>query len=147
NANGQVVSRTASITSTDGALAMQAGTYFSAATGIHVEATGALTAKALVTATGDLYASAGGQATFTTAAITATAGNDKITLKSTGGNLFLDSAAAQGTVELDASGIATLNVNGQAISRGANVAVTADVLNMRAGSELAAATGIHIATT
>src|SRR5437764_10359966 len=37
-------------------------------------------------------------------AVTATTGNDKITLKSTAGALSLDNAAAQGTVELDALG-------------------------------------------
>src|SRR6185369_3161633 len=94
-----------------GSLAMQTGSTMTAATGLRIETVGALGAKGLSTATGDLFASAGGDAAFTTAAIGATTGADKITLKSTGGALSLDSAAAQGAIDLQAGGALTLNTN------------------------------------
>jgi hypothetical protein len=145
NQNGQVTSR-GTITIAAGALAMQSGSQLSAATGIHIETTGALTAQTLTTTTGDIFASAGGDAAFTTAIVTATTGNDAITLKSTGGALSLDSAATQGTVTLEAAGIATLNATGQVTSRARNIAITAGALDMQTGSQLSAATGIVIQT-
>src|SRR5205085_612558 len=121
NANGQATSHGANIAVAAGALDMQAGTQFTAATGLHIVTAGTLNAKALATATGDIFAQAGGDAAFTTAAVTATTGTDKVTLKSTGGALSLDSASAQGTIELDSLGTLTLNANGQATSRGGNI--------------------------
>src|SRR5205085_2929859 len=128
NANGQVTSRGASIAVTAGALDIRRASRRDSASGTHVETVNALTAKALTTTTGDLFASAGGDATFTTPAVTATSVADKITLNSTGGALSLDSASAQGAIELDASTTATLNANGQVTSRGGRIAVTAGAL-------------------
>src|SRR5205823_617043 len=139
-------SRGASIASTDGALAMQSGTQMTAANGIHVVTTGALTARTLTTATGDIFAAAGGDAGFTTANVTATTGSGKVTLKSTGGTLSLDGAAAQGTVELDALGTLTPTRRAPAPSRGANIAATAGALDMQSGTQMTAANGINVQT-
>ena len=147
NPSGQVTSRGSRIEVAAGSLDMQSGSQMTAATGIHIETTGALTAKALTTAAGDLFASAGGDATFTTAAITATTGTDKVTLKSTGGALSLDNASTQGAVALGAAGALTLNPNGEVTSRGSRIDVAAGSLDMQAGSHMTAATGIHIETT
>src|SRR5262249_61580401 len=77
-----------------------------------------LIARALTTTTGNIFASAGGDASFTTANVTATTGSDAITLKSTGGALSLDSATAQGAITLEARENPPLNPNRPANSPG-----------------------------
>jgi hypothetical protein len=145
--NGLATSGGSTITIASGALAMQGGAQLVAASGIHIETIGALAARTLTTTAGDIFVSAGGDAAFTTVNVTAASGNGAITLKSTGGALSLDGAAAQGTVTLQAAGAATLTANGRVTSRGRNVGVSAGTLGMQTGAQLTAATGIHVETT
>ena len=107
-------------------------------------AMGVLTATSLTSASGDILAKSGGNASFDTVAINATSGSGAITLESTGGTLDVGSVTGPGAIKLNASGAATLAAGGQITSRGATISLTAASLLMKSGSAMSASTDLTL---